>query len=164
MNQEYKNKALVDVARHNHARAAEVLLRHGAQIDWQDKLEQTALFEAVERGHQSVAVVLLRPGASLDITKRDGRTVFDMALNRNDIELTHVILDKFCSISGIQNTAEISLDRAPGGELPHSSGFSAKWCEHRSTGDKKCLSAWTGTTRRVTERISQNSLQKHCCA
>ena len=60
MNQEYKNKALVDVARHNHARAAEVLLRHGAQIDWQDKLEQTALFEAVERGHQSVAVVLLR--------------------------------------------------------------------------------------------------------
>jgi hypothetical protein len=106
------SKALLSAAERDNWKAAELLLDHGAEVNWQGEDEKTALFIAVEAGHRPVVEVLLQHGARLDLTRRDGRTVFDAAMDKNHLEIAHLILDRFCTLNKAPNSAILSLDKA----------------------------------------------------
>jgi hypothetical protein len=52
------SKALLSAAERDNWKAAELLLDHGAEVNWQGEDEKTALFIAVEAGHRAVVEVL----------------------------------------------------------------------------------------------------------
>lgn len=105
-----KNQGLLDPSKRGKVELVELFLKHGAQVDWQDKEENTALFAAIENQHLALTKVLLGSGARLDLTKRDGRTVFELALRKHQDEIAHLIMDRYREFSEIPNTANVDLD------------------------------------------------------
>ncbi|KAG4432730.1 hypothetical protein IFR05_011786 [Cadophora sp. M221] len=103
---------LIVASQSENVEAVELLIKYGAKIDFQDTQERTALLVAVQNGYRDVVEALIRHGARLDLTKRDGKTPLDIAIELNEVEISTLILDKFCSANGIQNKADFTLDKA----------------------------------------------------
>jgi uncharacterized protein len=65
--------------------AADRLLRHGANVNFQDSRGRTALHRVLEKNsHRRHIEMLLRSGADPTIRRRDGKSPLDLVRNRRD--------------------------------------------------------------------------------
>ena len=75
-----------------------MLLKHGAQINYKDRLSQTALHMAVKNRHESVVDLLLLKGAKVNINYVKGfqgkppSTLLGLAVQNNDSRMVQKLL------------------------------------------------------------------------
>ncbi|XP_070548778.1 GA-binding protein subunit beta-1-like [Ptychodera flava] len=66
----YESTALHAASKGGHADVAEVLIKHGADVNAKNDDESTALHEASKGGHADVAEVLIKHGADVNAKNR----------------------------------------------------------------------------------------------
>jgi len=76
-----------------HAKAAEVLLEHGAYTNALNKNGQTSLHEAARSGHLEIVRLLLMHGADLHIQAKDGQTPLQAAISNGRTETVQLLLE-----------------------------------------------------------------------
>ena len=59
--------------------AVDLLLQHGAHVNWQNNAGWTALMEAADEGYEKVVDILLRHGAATELQQRKGGTALILA-------------------------------------------------------------------------------------
>jgi hypothetical protein len=78
-------------ASRNHLNLVKLLLSKGVQIDGQTKRGLTALMLAAAQGHVSLVEWLLEKGASVLVQQRNGESVYDSALQSENLTLAELI-------------------------------------------------------------------------
>ncbi len=82
--------ALYYAAAYGHADVAEILLKHGADVNAED-WGITALHGAAYEGHADVVEVLLKYGADINAKDGDGDTALDVAISKGHAEVARVL-------------------------------------------------------------------------
>ena len=89
---------LAIAANYNRDDIVRLLLKHGAQIDAQNKKGDTALLLAAYNGYVNVVRILLSAGANVDITGFDGATSLMWASNKGYADVVKVILSHTANV------------------------------------------------------------------
>lgn len=80
--------------------AIEELVKHGANINFQDSDHWTALYNAVSLNYRAVANVLLRLGSNQNIRDRYGKSAIEMAIEIKCRPM-HFAKNLFCNIQNL---------------------------------------------------------------
>ena len=76
-----------------------VLLDHGADVNAQDSLGNTALTLAVNYGHAEIVKVLLDNGADANLRRKDGPTALLAACQRRSVDMVKMLLEKGADVN-----------------------------------------------------------------
>lgn len=81
-------------ARGKHRAVAEVLLAHGATVDFQSEDRgYSPLMDAAQAGSADLVELFLEKGASPNLTSKDGQTALVVAVGRNDAEVARLLVN-----------------------------------------------------------------------
>ena len=97
---------LMTAAFKGHVESVKLLIREGADLDFQDENGSTALMTAVIKGHVGCAKLLIQVGADLNIRAKHGLTALMLTLHKGDVECLKMFLRERADLD-IQN--EIGL-------------------------------------------------------
>ena len=81
-----------DACRCGKLESAQLLLKAGANKDWQDYSSRTALMKAACEGHTQIAEMLLRAGAHKDLQDHSGRTALMEAASEGHTQTAEMLL------------------------------------------------------------------------
>jgi hypothetical protein len=80
-------------ARGKHRAVAEILLDNGASLDLQSEDRgYSPLMDAAQAGSSDLVGLFLERGADSDLTSKDGQTALVVAVGRNDVEVTRLLV------------------------------------------------------------------------
>ncbi|BAV09513.1 hypothetical protein FLA_5562 [Filimonas lacunae] len=74
--------------------SAKMLLAHGAKVDVQNEMGNTALMEATLRGNEEMVNLLLAAGARISIRNEVGETAFSIAEDFEKITIAKLFMEK----------------------------------------------------------------------
>lgn len=90
---------------------ADVLLKSGADINFQDKIGKTALHHATKRGDTEMVKFLLERGAAVDVPNKFGSTALHEAIySKNNSTIVKLLLDFNANINNACKRGETPLD------------------------------------------------------
>jgi ankyrin repeat protein len=95
VNRQVDNKFPICLAcEYNQYEIAEMLIRHGADVNQFDFYDQSALIYAVDSASLEVIKLLIKNGASVSICDSNGMYPLHVAINRQDNEICDYLLSK----------------------------------------------------------------------
>jgi cytohesin len=97
---------LLMAAKNNSARAVEVFLQHGAQVNSQDNNGRTALFWAAVNDSEEIAGMLLRKAADVDLSDQYGATPLHMAAECGSQRVLEALVRHGASLSAKTKSTE----------------------------------------------------------
>ena len=90
-------------------KAVQLLLRHGADINLQDQMGQTALHKASQRGHVGIIKLMLDHNVDMDALDHDGSTPLHLAISKAHLETVQLLLKHGASVHTQNNRGETSF-------------------------------------------------------
>ncbi|KAF5632082.1 hypothetical protein F52700_6601 [Fusarium sp. NRRL 52700] len=103
---------LLWAAKENSIPGVDVLLRHGAQVNSQDRHGRTALFWAAVNNSEEMARLLLENAADVDLADEHGATPLHMALECDSDKVLEVLMGHGASLSARTKSAEDFFGRS----------------------------------------------------
>lgn len=95
----YVSTPLMAATENGDRHLAEILLRHGADVNKRDWWQSTALLKAVQIGSIELVELLLRHGADPSVENRFGGSALHYATIANHCKITRVLVTKGCPIN-----------------------------------------------------------------
>eukprot|EP00210_Caulerpa_lentillifera_P005042 g4815.t1 len=99
---------LIEAARRDAVKSAKVLLRHGAELEYEDALEETALSKAAVHGSENTLKFLIEQGANLESKDNHGLTPLAEAVWHRKINIVEILL-----MAGANTEAKSDSGRTP---------------------------------------------------
>jgi ankyrin repeat protein len=92
--------------------AIQLLLRHGANINLQNHMGQTALHKASQCGHLDIVRHILSHGAHVDSLDNDGSTPLHLAISEVNLEVVQLLLKHGASVNLQNHLGQTALHKA----------------------------------------------------
>jgi len=87
----FASELLLTAAWSGDLECSEILLKHGADINWQNANRYTSLMRAALRGHGHMVSLLLRAGADPSLRSARGKTAAELAASKGHGEIAELI-------------------------------------------------------------------------
>jgi ankyrin repeat protein len=97
---------------------ADLLLRHGADVNGMDDSGETPLFRAINVNHTNIVDLLLRHNADLTVVNNDGTTPLLRAVEAGNVTISEQLLVKGANPNAINNEGQAALHIALGARQP----------------------------------------------
>ena len=92
----------------------QLLLEHGAKINLQNHMGQTALHRASQHGHLDIIRLILDHGADVDTLDSDGSTPLHLAINQRRLGTVQLLLKRGANVALRNENGQTALHRASG--------------------------------------------------
>ena len=90
----------------------QLLLRYGADINFQNHIGQTALHKASQRGYVNIIKLMLNHNVDVDAPDHDGSTPLHLAVSKAHLETVQLLLKHGASVHTQNNRGETSFQAA----------------------------------------------------
>jgi ankyrin repeat protein len=80
---------------------AQLLIRHGADVNWCDREKKSPLIMAAVNGHLPLVEILVKSGANVHVTTEAGKSIYELARSMGRREVLS-FLDTFAQDNGIK--------------------------------------------------------------
>lgn len=90
----------------------ELLLKHGANVHYQDPRGVSVLLNAMEEAKITTAEALIKAGADVNLPDKAGRTPLMMAARQGNLEVVELLIKHGAKIAAVDNKGKSALDHA----------------------------------------------------